>query len=81
MVYCGSVLFASNIGSEHIVGLAGNGATSGMAMAHYELHAWIMVILAWYLLPFTTKWQSLRCLSFSSAVSIIAQDGHFLLSA
>ena len=43
----GASLFASNIGSEHIVGLAGNGATSGMAMAHYELHAWIMVILAW----------------------------------
>ncbi len=35
----GASLFASNIGSEHIVGLAGNGATSGMAMAHYELHA------------------------------------------
>ena len=29
----GASLFASNIGSEHIVGLAGNGATSGMAMA------------------------------------------------
>lgn len=48
----GTSLFASNIGSEHIVGLAGNGATSGMAMAHYELHAWIMVLLAWVFVPF-----------------------------
>lgn len=48
----GTSLFASNIGSEHIVGLAGNGATSGMAMAHYELHAWIMILLAWVFVPF-----------------------------
>ena len=48
----GASLFASNIGSEHIVGLAGNGATSGMAMAHWELHAWIMLLLAWVFVPF-----------------------------
>ena len=48
----GASLFASNIGSEHIVGLAGNGATSGMAMAHWELHAWIMILLAWVFVPF-----------------------------
>ena len=48
----GASLFASNIGSEHIVGLAGNGAKSGMAMAHWELHAWIMIILAWVFVPF-----------------------------
>jgi solute:Na+ symporter, SSS family len=48
----GGSLFASNIGSEHIVGLAGQGATTGMAMAHYELHAWIMVLLAWVFVPF-----------------------------
>ncbi|MBK1880121.1 sodium:solute symporter [Pelagicoccus mobilis] len=48
----GASLFASNIGSEHIVGLAGNGATSGMAMAHWELHAWIMVMLGWVFVPF-----------------------------
>ena len=51
----GASLFASNIGSEHIVGLAGNGATSGMAMAHYELHAWLMVLLAWVFVPFYYK--------------------------
>ena len=48
----GASLFASNIGSEHIVGLAGNGATSGMAMAHWELHAWIMILLGWVFVPF-----------------------------
>jgi len=48
----GASLFASNIGSEHVVGLAGQGAVSGMAMAHYELHAWIMVMLAWVFVPF-----------------------------
>ncbi len=51
----GASLFASNIGSEHIVGLAGNGAISGMAMAHWELHAWIMVMLAWVFVPFYYK--------------------------
>ncbi len=48
----GTSLLASNIGSEHIVGLAGNGATTGMAMAHWELHAWIMLLLGWVFVPF-----------------------------
>ncbi len=48
----GASLFASNIGSEHIVGLAGQGVQSGMAMAHWELHAWIMILLAWVFVPF-----------------------------
>lgn len=48
----GASLFASNIGSEHIVGLAGSGASTGMAMAHWELHAWIMVMLGWVFVPF-----------------------------
>ncbi len=48
----GCSLFASNIGSEHIVGLAGSGANNGMAQAHWELHAWIMILLAWVFVPF-----------------------------
>lgn len=48
----GASLFASNIGSEHIVGLAGSGANNGMAQAHWELHAWIMILLAWFFAPF-----------------------------
>ena len=48
----GASIFASNIGSEHIVGLAGQGATTGLAVAHYEFHAWIVVLLAWVFVPF-----------------------------
>jgi len=43
----GTSLFCSNIGSEHLVGLAGTGASDGMAMAHYELHAWCLLVLGW----------------------------------
>lgn len=48
----GSSIFASNIGSEHIVGLAGTAADSGMAMGHYELHSWIILLLGWVFVPF-----------------------------
>ena len=48
----GASIFASNIGSEHVVGLAGTGAESGTPMAHYELHAWIVLLLGWFFLPF-----------------------------
>ncbi len=48
----GASIFASNIGSEHIVGLAGSGATDGVAMAHYELHAWCLLVLGWIMVPF-----------------------------
>jgi solute:Na+ symporter, SSS family len=48
----GASIFASNIGSEHLVGLAGSGATDGVAMAHYELQAWCLLVLAWIMVPF-----------------------------
>jgi SSS family solute:Na+ symporter len=51
----GSSIFASNIGSEHIVGLAGSGASDGVALAHYELHAWCLLILAWVFVPFYAR--------------------------
>ena len=51
----GASIFASNIGSEHIVGLAGTGATDGVAMAHYELHAWCLLVLAWVFVPFYAR--------------------------
>src|SRR6202167_4205319 len=51
----GASIFASNIGSEHIVGLAGSGATSGVAMAHYELHAWCLLVLGWVFVPFCSR--------------------------
>jgi solute:Na+ symporter, SSS family len=48
----GASIFCSNIGSEHVVGLAGAGATSGVALAHYELHAWAILVLGWVFVPF-----------------------------
>jgi len=51
----GASLFASNIGTEHFVGLAGAGASTGMAMAHWELHAWVMIMLGWVFVPFYYK--------------------------
>jgi len=51
----GASIFTSNIGSEHIVGLAGQGAATGMAMAHWELHAWVLIMLAGLFVPFYYK--------------------------
>jgi solute:Na+ symporter, SSS family len=51
----GASIFASNIGSEHIVGLAGSGAQQGVTMAHYELHAWCLLVLAWVFVPFYAR--------------------------
>ncbi|ROQ20510.1 SSS family solute:Na+ symporter [Marinimicrobium koreense] len=48
----GASIFASNIGSEHLVGLSGAGAQTGMAMAHWELQSWIIIILGWVFAPF-----------------------------
>ncbi|MBN1308796.1 MAG: sodium:solute symporter [Chitinispirillaceae bacterium] len=53
----GAAVFSSNIGSEHLVGLAGSGTTDGVAMAHYELHAWCLLILAWVMVPFYMRSQ------------------------
>jgi SSS family solute:Na+ symporter len=47
----GSSIFSSNIGSEHLVGLAGAGFVTGMAMAHWEMHAWWIIILGWAFVP------------------------------
>ena len=47
----GSSIFSSNIGSEHLVGLAGAGFITGMAMAHWEMHGWIILILGWGCVP------------------------------
>jgi len=51
----GASIFASNIGSEHIVGLAGSGARDGVALAHYELQAWCLLVLAWVFVPFYAR--------------------------
>ncbi|MBS1653605.1 MAG: sodium:solute symporter [Bacteroidetes bacterium] len=48
----GASILASNVGSEHIVGLAGTAGQSGTVMGHYELHSWIILILGWVFVPF-----------------------------
>lgn len=48
----GASIFASNIGSEHVVGLAGAGAGGKIPMLIYELHAWLVLALGWVFLPF-----------------------------
>ena len=52
----GTSLFASNIGSEHLIGLAGTGASSGVAVAQFEvLASLILLLLGWVFVPFYIK--------------------------
>jgi len=52
----GASLFASNIGSEHLVGLAGTGAASGVAVGQFEILAsLILLLLGWFFVPFYLK--------------------------
>ncbi len=49
----GASLFASNIGSEHLVGLAGSGAASGVPVAQFEIIAGlVLLLLGWLFVPF-----------------------------
>lgn len=48
----GASILASNVGSEHIVGLAGSAARSGTALGHYELHSYLVLVLGWVFVPF-----------------------------
>jgi solute:Na+ symporter, SSS family len=49
----GASLFVSNISTEHFIGLAGSGATSGLAVGHFEWLACLMLlILGWVFVPF-----------------------------
>lgn len=51
----GASIFAANIGSEHLIGLAGSGATYGVGYAHLELHSWLLITMCWVFLPFYYK--------------------------
>lgn len=48
----GAAIFAANIGSEHLVGLAGTGAKAGVGMAHWEMQGWMVLLLGWLFVPF-----------------------------
>ncbi len=55
-VAIGASLFASNISSEHFIGLAGTGSNSGLAVGHFEwLAAFIVLFLGWIFVPFYLK--------------------------
>ena len=51
----GASIFAANIGSEHVVGLAGQGARTGLSLAHLEFHSWVLILMCWVFLPFYYK--------------------------
>jgi solute:Na+ symporter, SSS family len=53
----GASILASNVGSEHVVGLAGTAASSGVVMGHYEMHSWIVLLLGWVFIPFYVRSQ------------------------
>lgn len=49
----GASLFVSNISTEHFIGLAGSGASSGLAVGHFEwLASLILLLLGWVFVPF-----------------------------
>ena len=51
----GASIFAANIGSEHLIGLAGSGAAAGLSQSHWEFHSWVLVMMSWVFLPFYYK--------------------------
>lgn len=52
----GSSIFSSNIGSEHLIGLAGTAAQSGFAVAQFEILAcFILLLLGWFFAPYYLK--------------------------
>src|SRR6202043_4061110 len=51
--FIGASLFVSNISTEHFIGLSGTGASSGLAVGHFEwLACLILLILGWVFVPF-----------------------------
>jgi len=51
----GASIFAANIGSEHLIGLAGSGASAGLSQSHWEFHSWVLIMMCWVFLPFYYK--------------------------
>ncbi|HUP25178.1 MAG TPA: sodium:solute symporter [Thermoanaerobaculia bacterium] len=49
----GASLFATNISSEHFIGLSGSGAATGLPIGHFEwLACLIVLLLGWVFVPF-----------------------------
>jgi len=81
----GSSLFVSNISTEHFIGLAGSGASSGLAVGHFEwLACLIVLLLGWVFVPFYLRSNvftmpeflelrfSRACAVYLAAISILA---------
>jgi len=83
--FVGASLFVSNISTEHFIGLSGTGATSGLAVGHFEwLACLILLILGWVFVPFYLRSNvftmpqflerrfSRQCAVYLAGISIIA---------
>jgi len=81
----GASLFVSNISTEHFIGLAGSGATSGLAVGHFEWWAClILLILGWVFVPFYLRSNvftmpeflerrfNRHCATYLASISVIA---------
>src|SRR5438128_563773 len=83
--FIGASLFVSNISTEHFIGLSGSGASSGLAVGHFEwLACMILLILGWVFVPFYLRSNvftmpqflerrfSRQCAVYLAGISIIA---------
>src|SRR6202162_1494054 len=81
----GASLFVSNISTEHFIGLAGSGATSGLAVGHFEWLACLMLLLlVWVFVPFYLRSNvftmpeflerrfNRNCATYLASISVIA---------
>lgn len=81
----GASLFASNISAEHFIGLAGSGASSGLAVGQFEwLACFLLLLLGWLFVPFYHRTGvftmpeflerrfNRQCRTYLSAISLIA---------
>src|SRR5690242_7458062 len=81
----GASLFVSNISTEHFIGLAGSGASSGLAVGSFEwLACLILLVLGWVFVPFYLRSNvftmpeflerrfSRSCAVYLASISIIA---------
>ena len=81
----GASLFVSNISTEHFIGLSGSGASSGLAVGHFEWWAClILLVLGWVFVPFYLRSNvftmpeflerrfSRSCAVYLASISIIA---------
>jgi SSS family solute:Na+ symporter len=81
----GASLFVSNISTEHFIGLAGSGATSGLAVGHFEwLACLILLLLGWVFVPFYLRSNvftmpeflerrfNRNCATYLASISVIA---------